>query len=165
MGHTRIRESRPIGGAALGGLGAVLLALAGCETLGLSGTETSEGETAKLAASAKSPFPDVPVPEGFQLVLDRSGDYVDTQNRVAWHEYVGQASVHAVRDFYRQKLATWKWLVDMRSFGETYLVFQHEFVNRSTGQKGYEWCWLNIKQDGRQTRLRMTITPAPRSPD
>ena len=134
----------------------------GCQGLGLTTEGTDEPEP--LAAAEKTTLPDFPLPSGFELVADRSSDYVDTQTRFAAHEYMGRASVYAVRDFYRERLQKtgWKWLVEMTSFGERYLVFENEFVDKSTGRTGREWCWLNMKQiESHKTRLRINLTPAP----
>jgi hypothetical protein len=145
---------------------AMLIVGAGCD--GMNNFPGMESKTPMLSEASASPFPDIPTPQGFRLVLDRASDYVDTHNRFGWHEFIGDSDTPTVRDFYRERLqqAGWKWLVEMTRFGERNLVFENKFVDKTTGQEGREWCWLSIKQlKPGKTRLRVTITPAPRPPE
>lgn len=138
-------------------LGGAWLAL-GCE--GMNQNEDPSGAAAKLRPMMVSQFPDVPVPMGFELVEQSSGDYTTATTRFISHERVGKAPKSKVADFYIEtlQLSQWQFVADATVAGERNLLFQ----------KTDDWCHVTLKRDEKdkeKTILRiwvMTLTsPVP----
>jgi len=163
VGHSRILHGawlRRLGCAA--GCVAVL-ALAGCGLPGLNPGPDNTSIPQELVPAAHQMVDDIQVPSVYELVSEQSTGYIDTETRIIAHEYTGRASVPAVREFYRDRLlkAGWRWLRDA-TLWEHMMIFEHEYMVRSTGRKARERCYIYIKPIGHgKTRLRITLMPEP----
>jgi hypothetical protein len=80
----------------------------------------------ELAAAAKSPVADLPVPVGFTIDADRSRTFDSGVARLVDHLYTGRASTFAVARFYKKAmvLRQWRFVSETFSLGDQDLRFK-----------------------------------------
>ncbi|MDP6045718.1 MAG: hypothetical protein QGH94_12305 [Phycisphaerae bacterium] len=102
------------------GLAALLCMLSGCAWF--SGDSNPGME---LAARAKSPVADLPVPMGFTIDAERSRTFDSGVARLVDHLYTGNASTFAVARFYKKAmvLRRWRFVNETFSLGDQDLRF------------------------------------------
>jgi hypothetical protein len=131
----------------------IAVSAVGCQNQGQTwswgGTQTPK----RIVAGPALDPPDVPVPTGFKPVEDRSSDQSSGSIRNVWHEYRGRSDRAALRNFYREQMASYRWVLvsDQNIKGEVTLRYE----------KGDEECVVMIRPVWNildQTLIRVTIT-------
>jgi len=102
------------------------LALLLCVFSGCAWFSADTNPGMELAAQAKSPVADLPVPTGFTLDADRSRTFDSGVARLVDHLYTGNASTFAVARFYKRSmvLRRWRFVSETFSLGDQDLRFK-----------------------------------------
>lgn len=82
----------------------------------MAGGGCQQSSTMDLGAQARSPLPDVPVPDGFTLVELRSRSWQSGQSRFVDHMYEGRGEKFAVSRFYEKQMPTAGWTLESSQF-------------------------------------------------
>ena len=113
------------------------LLTAGCTLSGCGWFSGASNPGAELAAVAKPPVADLPVPAGFKLDEGRSRTFDSGVARFVDHVYWGPASKFAVSRFYKKAMVARKW----RFVSETFSLGDQD---------------LRFKRPGETCRVRIT---------
>jgi hypothetical protein len=126
-------------------VGVAALAMAGCQ--GDGGGE--------LGAQARSPLPDVPLPDGFSLVELRSRSWRSGESRFVDHLYEGRRDKFAVSRFYEKQMPLSGWSMESSQFLQGRGTM--DFV------KGAERCRITYYDSGLgETAILIAIWPMDR---
>ena len=116
----------------------------------LSGCGDSSGpDVSRLNPRGVPYLEGVPVPQGFELVVDMVMDREAGGRRMAKHTYRGRADLYAVRNFYREQMPLMGWdrVSDQNFQGVVTIRFE----------KQDEVCTVGIKSAGGFNRTEVTV--------
>lgn len=133
--------------------------------LAVLGCGPSTGDAMRIMAKQRPYFLDVPVPMGFELVVDASEDSMTGRRRLyARHVYEGRAEIYAVKHFYQDRMPQYKW--------QMVNAIHVQGVHEMRFEKGQEACSIRISPPksgwGGKVRVQIIImqeergTPADR---
>jgi len=124
-------------------VGSALVSAGGCVKV-KGGGKTPAPE---LAAVARPPIPDLPVPEGFRLDA-KSRTIAQVGVRLAEHHYRGFADKFALSRFYKRQMPISRWRLITEALVDNKITLEFE--------KERERCWITIIQGGIITPSRVT---------
>jgi len=142
--------------------GMALLALTGCEKLGI-GSSSSDASAPPAreplpVPMVEPPIPDVPVPVGFKLDNPESRNYGFEGARIIDHVYTGNEDKFALKRFYEHYMASsYRWTQTMDRSPEGGVI-QLGF------QKGPEDCTVTITEGGFLKATKISIFVRPNRP-
>lgn len=130
-------------------MASLALLAAGCPSTSSTSTgATASGDPTELAAQARPPILDVPVPVGFRYVDKESYNFAAPGVRMLVHTYRGSGEKYAVRRFFHKQvpLAGWAYTTEGNSQGVITMDFQKEGeICRVTISEGGFWDKTEIK--------------------
>jgi len=134
------------------------LLLVGSVVLLVGGCGDGQGGVQRLSPRDVPFLSGVPVPVKFDLVDKNTEDYESGGRRWARHAYAGYATMHAVRDFYREQmpLMGWSRVSDQNVKGTISIRFE----------KNNESCMVQIEQTGafNHCTIQVIVMPFSRTP-
>ncbi len=142
-----------------GCIGAALIGLAlwGCNTFGGSSGGTGQAtEQPPAQARQHSLLENIPLPQGFTMVPERSVAHQSGQTRVAQCEFRGHTDPDGVSRFYVRYMPTARFTLRQKRFdnGEYMLRFESDT----------EECNVRVKPGKLNTTLVIDISPLPKGP-
>lgn len=95
-------------------------------------------------------FGDIPVPVGFNLMLNESYSFDNNGLRVGMLKYRGKADIERVVNFYKEQMAIYNWnLLNVVEYGQRIMNF-----DRDT-----ETCIITLLPKGRTTIITISVGP------
>jgi len=131
------------------------LVTAGLAGIALAGCQSASTSTPAIASAVRDPvLQDIPKPQGFRLVEERSTAFASGQVRVAKCEYVGPTAVEAVKRFYEEYMPSARFKLKQWSLDRGAFTMRFESTN--------ELCNIRIARDGAKTSIVVEVGPLPR---
>ena len=125
-------------------------------TLNLSGCVSMQKqpiESQILEPSTTLRFSDVPVPDGFKIITEKSFILESAGVRAGVLKYRGKADIEDVVRFYKTQMTVYNWgLLNVLEYGERMLNFERE----------NEVCVITIEP--KRGRVDISVSLAPKSP-
>lgn len=140
------------------GVGACLsilgLAVGGCETMSSPTSASSDGPGPAASPRQYRLLQNIPVPNGFELVRDRSTAWASGQIRWASCEFEGGSNPERVADFYTRQMPSARFTLKKESLenGESHLRFESDT----------EECNIRVRQSKMRTKLLINVGPLPK---
>lgn len=125
--------------------------LFGCSTISID-TGSSKMQTAPLFVAQSLRFEDIPVPAGFNLIINESFVFQNEQLRVGLLKYEGDAAPEQVLRFYKDQMPLYRWnLIN---------IVEHE-VRTLSFEKEAQSCTVTI--DGSKSKTILIVATSPKS--
>lgn len=117
---------------------------------GVQRQDTPLKNEALLEPQAAMKFSDIPVPVGFQPLLEDSYAFESSGVRVAILKYRGKAKIDQVVNFYKDQMPLYNWdLLNVIEYGEHLLNFERE----------QETCIVNLTPKGNNITITISLGP------
>jgi hypothetical protein len=130
----------------------LILTIYGCSSWPRK-TETAASASLELSALLK--FDDVPIPNGFKFLPQKSFAFQNDLFRVAMLRYAGKATAEQVVSFYKEQMPLFRWdLLNIVEYGTKTLNFE----------RPDETCTILIESKGSSSRIAISVAPKSRPP-
>jgi len=104
----------------------------------------------QLSVAQTLRFEDVPVPDGFDIMRDRSFVFQDTSTRVGFLKYIGREDPNKIIAFYKTQMPLYNWnLLTVVEYGNISINFS----------KGNENCIITILPSSGKSIIDIMLSP------